>query len=180
MAILLLLTLVYLAAVAETTLVPLLRVGGAAPELLALLAVIVALRTRSRYGFLVPGLIVLAGDLTAPGRIGLGTAWMLLVAFVLVRWRAGSRLRRFPAQLAVVPVAVGTWAVGLSMTCRLLGEIEGGMRAILSNALGGAIYTAAVALPVLMVLGWWDDRCIEHPTDEHTAVGRARRLHLAG
>jgi len=158
MAILLFVILAYLAAVAQPTLVPLLRVGDAAPDLLALLAVVWALRTRSRYGFLGAGAIALAGDLISPGRIGLGAGWMLLVAFGLVWFQTRRRLCHPALQTAVVLVAVTLWAGALGLSCRAFGQVDTEIVVLLRGALATGVYTAGVALPVLMVLGWWNER----------------------
>lgn len=158
MAILLWVMLVYLAAVAETAIAPLLRVGDTAPDLLALLAVVLALRWGNRYAFLGSGAIALAGDLISPGRVGLGAAWMLLVGFALGRFHRRWPLRHAPLQSAALLLAVAIWASGLGLSCRLLGAVETAIPTIICRAVYTGAYTAAVALPVLMVLGWWDER----------------------
>ncbi len=178
MAILLLVILVYLAAVAETALVPLLRVGHTTPDLMALLAVVLALRWRNRYGFLGSGAIALVGDLISPGRVGLGAAWMLLLAFGLGRFQRRARLRHPAGQTAAVLLSVACWAGALGLSCRLLGPVEAGIATILCRAVYTGAYTAAVGLPALMVLGWWDERTAPAPLERYPGASRGKHLHL--
>ena len=73
MRLLLLLPLVYVTAVLQTSLGDALRVGRVAPDLLGLLAVVWLLVTPGRRAFLVAGLIGLVADLISPGQLGLAT-----------------------------------------------------------------------------------------------------------
>ena len=79
MHLLILIPIVYIAAVAETSLVDVMRIGDVAPDLLALVALVWLVTVAGPRAFLVAGAVALLGDLIAPGRVGVGTAWMLLV-----------------------------------------------------------------------------------------------------
>jgi len=160
MRILLLVVIVYLAAVVETSLDDVMRVGSVTPDLLALVAVVYVLATRSPRSFLVAGGMALAGDLIAPGRPGVGAAWMLVVGYAVGRLRHHVRLNHFAAQVPVVGLAVACWAAGVAVTARLLGDLPLAWSAIAVRAAGVGLYTAGVALPVLMVLGWTRERAI--------------------
>lgn len=154
MAYLLLIIFVYLAAVADTALAEVLRVGNVTPDLVALVAVVWVVLARSRWAFLTAGSVALLGDLIAPGRVGLGAAWMLPVAFGL-GWIARQVRSRGPAvQLPMVAAAMTVWCLGLAATTAALGEAPLPLATQLQQALGAAVYTSAVALPVLMVAGW--------------------------
>jgi len=150
----LLAAIVYLAAVVQTSLADAMRVGSVTPDLLALVAVVYVLAARGPRSFLVAGGIALAGDLIAPGPPGPGAAWMLLVGYAFGRLRHHVRLEHFIAQVPVVGLAVACWAAGVGMTARLLGDLPLAWSAIAARAAGVGLYTAGVALPVLMVLGW--------------------------
>jgi len=156
--IVLLILIVYLAAVVETSLSDVMRVGQVTPDLLALVAVVYALAARHPRAFLAAGAIALAGDLIAPGRLGMGAAWMLVVGYAVGRLHHYVRLDHFTAQVPAVGLAVACWAAGVAMTSKLLGGLPLGWSTIAVRASGVGLYTAGVALPVLMVLGWSRER----------------------
>jgi rod shape-determining protein MreD len=158
MRILLLAAVVYLAAVVETSLGDVMRVGRVTPDLLALVAVVYVLAARSPTAFLAAGAIALAGDLIAPGRLGVGAAWMLVVGYALGRLRHHVPLDHFAAQMPVVGLAVACWATGVAVTSKLLGDLPLDWSAIAVRTAGAGLYTAGVAIPVLMILGWTRER----------------------
>jgi cell shape-determining protein MreD len=153
-AYLLLIAFVYLAAVVDTALADALRVGNVAPDLVALVAVVWVLLVRSRWSFLTAGAVALLGDLIAPGRVGVGTAWMLLVGFALGWLLSQVRTRGLVVRLALATAAMIAWCLGVAATTSVLGDAAMPPAAQLGQALGAAVYTSAVALPVLMVAGW--------------------------
>jgi hypothetical protein len=154
---------VYLVAVAETSLVDVMRVGNVTPDLLALVAVVWLLTVAGPRAFLIAGAIALVGDLIAPGRLGVGTAWMLLVGYGITCLRArlqgatdgrGFTGAQLLWQVPMVAAAVTVWAAAVGLSGRLLGDIWLPLSTILTRAAGVGIYTAGAALPVLMVVGW--------------------------
>ncbi len=154
MAYLLLIVCVYLAAVVDTSLGGVLAVRGVTPDLVALAAVTWVLLARSRWAFLTGGAVALLGDLISPGRVGVGAAWMLLVGFGL-----GWLLPRVPGRglavrLALVSAAMTVWCLGVAATASVLGDAARPFPRLLAAALGAALYTSAVAVPILMVVGW--------------------------
>ncbi len=151
---LLVLPIVYLAAVLDTSLVDTLRVGRVAPDLLALTALVCVLSTPGPRAFLLGGAIMLLGDLVAPGRVGVGAAWMLLLGYTVTRLRHQVRLDCLALRVATVGIVVACWAAGVATTDRLLGELPMAWASIGGRAAGVGVYTAGAALPVLMVLGW--------------------------
>lgn len=150
----LLLLLTYFAAVAETSLADALRIGEAAPDLLALVAVTWLLTARGPRAFLGAGAITLVGDLIAPGHVGVGAFWMLLVGYGVGRLRAHFKLDHLVFQVPAAWLAVTLWAAAVGLTARLLGDISLPWTTILGRSIGVGLYTAAVSLPVLMVVGW--------------------------
>jgi hypothetical protein len=170
MKILLLPPILYLAAVAETSLADALRVGSVAPEVLALVAVVWLLVAAGRYGFLTAGAIMLVGDLCAPGRVGVGAAWMLLVGYAICRLRLRARLSHYLFQLPVVFAAVAAWAACVGLSERFAGDIGLPLGTILTRSLGVGLYTAGLALPILMLLAWFREprgaRLLERPVQK--------------
>ena len=150
----LLIPLVYLAAVMETSLVDRLRIGALTPDLLALVAVVWLLVSTGPRAFLVAGAVMLVGDLISPGHVGVGTAWMLWVGYGLNRLRLHAAMGHFVLQAPAVLVAVTAWAAGVGLTEWLLGTASLPVADVLARACGVGLYTAGVALPVLMIVGW--------------------------
>jgi len=152
--ILLLLPIVYVAAVADTALAARIQVGHAAPDLLALTAVVWLLVGAGPYGFLVAGAIGLAADLVSPGRVGLGMICFLLAGYAITRLRQRLALDHLFAQIIVVFGAVTLLAAGIGTGRWLLGEIAVDPATLLLRSLGVGAYTAGVSLPLWMVIGW--------------------------
>ena len=151
---LLLLVIVYVVAVLETSLVDVMRIGHVAPDLLALVAIVYLLTATGPRAFLVAGLIALLGDLIAPGHLGVGMGWMLLVGYAIMRWKARLPLEHLPAQVFVVLTVVTVWVMAVGLTGRLVGDVSLPWMSILARPLGVGLYTAGIAVPALMVVGW--------------------------
>ncbi len=154
MAYLLLIALAYLAAVIDTALGEMLRIGSVAPDLVALLAVVWMLTSRSPWSFLTAGAVALWGDLISPGRVGVGAVWMLLVGFGLSQSTLLPRSRNLAVQLALTACSLIAWFLAVAATETALGNALLPMATQLARALQAALYTTAVALPVFMVAGW--------------------------
>ena len=149
-----LIPIIYLAAVAETALGDVMRVGDVAPDLIALVAVVWLLTATGPRAFLVAGGIALVGDLIAPGRLGVGMAWMLLVGYGVTCLRTRLKSDHLIVQVPIACAALIAWAAGVALTGRLLGDIALPLSTLLTRAAATGLYTAAIALPVLMVAGW--------------------------
>lgn len=144
----------YLAAVAETTLAGGLEVRDVTPSLIALAALGWQLVAAGPYAFLGAGLIALVGDLLAPGRVGAGAAAMLLLAYAVGRLQSRVRIEHYLVQAAVVMIAVSLWAAASGLLRSVLGDAASGVWSVLRQSALVGVYTAAVALPVLMVTAW--------------------------
>jgi rod shape-determining protein MreD len=154
MRLVVLIPIVYLAAVLQTSLVEVIRIGRVEPDLLALAAMVWLLVAAGPLGFLAAGLVGLVADLVSPGRLGLGLACYLAVGYGLLRLRARVDLDSLPAQLAAVWGGATLLALGETVGRWLLGEPARALPTSLAGALGVGLYTAAVSLPVLMIIGW--------------------------
>ena len=149
----LLIPAIYLAAVAQTSLVEVIRIGRLEPDLLAVTAMIWVCLAERRWCFLAAGGVGLLADLISPGRIGLGLAAFLLVGYAVSRLPERIAIERLWVQVPVVAVGtaavcvvqvLGRWAIGET------GPLGEG----LLRALGVGLYSAAVSLPILMLIGW--------------------------
>ena len=147
-------SLVYVAAVAETSLIDAAAIAGVSPDLLALVAIAWLLVVVEPRAFLVAGAVALLGDLIAPGRLGVGTAWMLVVGYAVGRLQSRLRWKHLAAQLLTVWVAVTVWAAGVAVTSRLIDDLTLPWSTIPMRAAAVGLYTAAFGLPILMVVGW--------------------------
>ena len=151
---LLLVPIVYVAAVLQTSLAGVLCVGHVGPDLMALAAVVWLFTDSQPRAFLAAGAIGLAGDLIAPGRLGLGMACFLLVGYAVVRLRTRMPVDHLVGRAVIVLVAVSLISLGTGCGGWLLGDPSPGLREIVARSVGVGIYTAGVSLPVLMILGW--------------------------
>ncbi len=155
MGLILLMPVLYAAAVLQTSLVDLLEVGRVAPDLVALAAVMWLLTAApGPKTLLVAGAIGFLEDLVSPGCTGPGMICFLLVGYAVVRVRSRFALDQVAWQVSVVWLAVTALALGLAVARWLLGELSLGLRAAAVGACGVGVYTAGVSLPVAMVLGW--------------------------
>ena len=154
MRLLLLVPIVYAAAVLQTSLADVISVGCVTPDLMALLAVIWVLVTTGRRTFLVAGAIGLAADLISPGHLGIGTASFLLVGYGLTRLRTKLDLEHLVWQVFWVGAAATVLATSQAIGSWLLGETAVPLATLLVRALGVGLYTAGVSVPLVMLIGW--------------------------
>ena len=150
----LLVPIIYVVAVLQTSLAGVLRVGHVGPDLLALVAVIWLLTDSEPRAFVAAGGIGLVGDLIAPGRVGLGMACFLLVGYAVGRLRARLPTGHLVGRVAIVGIAVSLASLGIGCGDWLLGEPSPGLREIATRSAGVGMYTAGVSIPLLMILGW--------------------------
>lgn len=150
----LLVPILYVAAVVQTALGDVLRVGRVEPDLLALTAVIWLLVARAPRSFLVAGGIGLLEDLLAADRLGVSLACFLLVGYAIARLSTRFRLDHLVLRVGTVLAAVSLIACGQTLGCWLLAQPSASLPTLLVRALGVGLYTAGVSLPVLMVLDW--------------------------
>lgn len=148
------LTLVYLAAVIETSLNDLLDVATAAPDWLALVAVAMVLALSDRYAFVAAAGIGLVSDLLAPGPLGPGMASFAIVSFAAGRWKTKFRYEHAAHHVAVTWVAVTLTSLAMASVAWLAGGTNAAPSTLMLRALGVGVYTAGVAVPVFMLLGW--------------------------
>lgn len=144
----------YLAAVLDTALAPAWAIGPTTPDLLALAAVVWTLAPGKPRTFLAAAAIGLFADLIAPGRLGAGTASFAIVGFGLIRLRPRTAMLPAWAKAAIVVPAVAAQVLGIGLLRRLLGEIDLGLLALAGRSAAVGVYTAGLALPLLMAIEW--------------------------
>lgn len=152
MAWLILIPAIYVAAVLETSLAPLVEVHGVVPDLLALVAVVWLLRTGRERGFLTAAAIGLVCDLTAAGPPGIGMGAFALVGYGVGRFRDRLDFDHFFVQLGVLWSAVVAISLLEATAWRLTSETVLPWPTLAVRAVTIGTYTAAVALPMLLLL----------------------------
>ena len=101
MALVLLIPILYVAAVLQTSMVDLVQVGPLGPDLLALTAILwLVTAAPSPWAVLVSGGIGLLEDLISPGRVGFGAISFLLAGYAVVRLRGRFRLDHLASRIA--------------------------------------------------------------------------------
>lgn len=142
----LLVTMVYLAAVADGVVAPLLAVDGVRPDFLALAAVLLTFVARGTRGIVMAAAIGAMADLNLPGRCGIGVAAFGLIAFVICATRLRS-VRRPLARTGLTFAAVALMSLCVALLRGLLKELEWSPAGFLVASAGAALYTALLALP---------------------------------
>ena len=151
---LLLVPVIYVAAVLQTSLAGVLGVGHVGPDLMALGAVIWLLTDNRPGAFLAAGAIGLGADLVAPGRPGLGMACFLLVGYAVVWLRTRVPANHLVGRATIVLIAVSAISLGMGAAGWFLGEPSPGLWEVVIRSVGVGIFTAGVSIPLLMILGW--------------------------
>jgi rod shape-determining protein MreD len=154
MAILLLVFATYVAAVLQTSLAPVIEVRHVMPDLFALVAVVWLLQAAGPRGFIALAFVGLAYDLTSTAPLGVGLGLYSLVGYLLTCLRGRLDGYHLLVALPIVWLAASLIALGEATAARLVGEATLAWTTLAVRAVSVGVYTAAIALPVLMVIGW--------------------------
>lgn len=147
----------YAAVAADSTLTGPLGVAGVRPDLVLLAALAWLVVYGKRYGFLAAGWVALVGDLLGPGRVGVGAAVMLGVAAGVSEIHRRWALEHLAGRTLALAVGAMAWSGAMGLLGWCCGEGTGSLVAAVALGLGTGAYTAALGVPVLMVLGWMHD-----------------------
>jgi rod shape-determining protein MreD len=170
MSSLLIIPILYIAAVLDTCLAARWQVHGIAPDLVALVAFIYLYSSRGRYAFLIGALAGFASDLNSTSPLGLGMAAFALVAYGVVLLRQNLHLDGAIARLIIVGVGVTATCLLQSATLRCIGRIALPWQSLVEHAVLVGIYTAAVAIPLLMVYWWFGSQRSAKPLVDQPAA----------
>jgi len=146
--------LIYAAAVADTSLADAFSIGRIAPDFLALAALFWLLVVARPGAFLAAGAAGLVSDLIAPGRIGLGMAGFLLAGYFVARLRARLAPEHFLWHATFTFAAVALISILTALGHRGLGEVSLPLTTLVLRGAGVALYTAAVSVPLFMIVVW--------------------------
>lgn len=145
----------YVAAVADLGIAPWLTIRGISPCFLALVPIAGTVAARpNAWQSLLMGVVGLMFDLTTGGHVGVGMAcFSLSAALVSAANPLTRRLSPLERSLATFPAAtilLLTVAAGNA----LFGRLSGPLSHSLVHIVGAGAYTAAVSLPVWMIVDW--------------------------
>jgi rod shape-determining protein MreD len=154
MAFLFLMLATYLAAALQTSLAPAIEVRHVMPDLFALVAIVWLLRPAGPRGFVAAGLVGFVYDLTSAAPLGIGFGLYSLAGYLICSLHGKLDGNRLLVQLPIVWLTTTIIALGEAAAARLFGDTTLAWTTLAVRAVGVGVYTTAVALPVLMVLGW--------------------------
>jgi len=149
----LVLLVTYLAAVATTTFAGDLCVRNVMPHLLAAIAVGWVVTGNSRYDALVAAAMGLFSDGISAGRIGIDMAGLLLVGWILQQTR-GRWSDHAPVRALLAGLAAGWLTLLGAAVAQLAGDAAFTLVEVVNETGIAAVYTAGVALPAFMIVGW--------------------------
>ncbi len=153
-----LIPIVYLAAVLQTWLSGRWEVSGAAPDLFVLIAIVWLTISSRGNALLVVALIGLAGDLSAPTPLGIGVALFAIVGYSISWLRQRLVLDHFAARVVCVWFAATTITLLEGWLRRFAGIAILPIPTLFERGMLVGLYTAAIAFPVFMVIGWRSNR----------------------
>ena len=146
---------VYVALVLDAALADLVAVDRAAPDLLAIVALAWLLSCpASARAVVVAAIVGLASDLAAGGRVGAGVASFALVGYAAIELRSKVDTDHPLMQTALTWPAATTIALVVAVARLASGELATPAWGALARCLFVGGYTAAISLPVWMVLSW--------------------------
>jgi len=148
---LLLLAAIYGACVAETTVMPALNLGAAAPDLLLVVGMAWHFSQRGGRGFAGATLAGLASDMNSAGRLGPALGTMAILAWAFERLRRKLPLENAIGQAVFSLPAVGLVAGFAAASQALVAGEPVAWQQLLDHTSRGSLATAALALPVFML-----------------------------
>ncbi len=159
-----LLVLVYLTAVMQLALGPVLSIGPIAPDLFALLATVWVIVVPRPATWLVGLVAGTAADLTTGSPLGTG-ALVYVAAAAALRWVVLQMCLDSPWTRAL---AIGVVTTGLTGTLAAIEQVtrstDLSAAVLAGRAAATAAYVAGLALPILMIAGWlMESRSVRQP-----------------
>jgi rod shape-determining protein MreD len=154
MSFLFLIVATYVAAAMQISLAAVIEVRHVVPDLFALVAVIWLLRTSGQRAIWGAAFVGVLYDFTSAAPLGIGLGIYSVVGYALGRLdgRAGGMF--LPVQLAIVWLATTSIACGEAAAARIVADTTLTWTTLTVRGGSVGVYTAAVSVPVLMVIGW--------------------------
>lgn len=150
----LLLLAVYIAAILQAAFDSILRVGNIVPDWFAVVALLTVLTVRRPRPLTVGLLVGFAADLSAAGPLGISTALLSITTLSVAHLRRKLHIEHPTLQVPLIASATTLYALGVMLIANFWSTVTHGALATLLEAAGVGTYTAALALPVLMITAW--------------------------
>lgn len=151
---LLLVVACYVAAILHATLDSVIGIGHVVPDWFALTALLIVLTVRRPQPLAIGLLVGLAADLSGVGPLGISTASLMLTTTAVAHLRRKLHIEHPALQVPLVALATTTYTVGVVlMTMITTWSTAPGVTPLLES-IGVGLYTAAVALPILLIISW--------------------------
>jgi rod shape-determining protein MreD len=153
-----LIPLIYVAAVLQSALGPRWEIAGAAPNLLIVVALVWLTVSLNRHALAIVAAIGLVSDLNSPGPMGMDMALFAMAGYTALWLRQRLMIDHFPGRLSVIWLAATFITLLEGIVLRFMAASPLALRLVFERSLLVGLYTMAVAIPVLMVIGWKNDR----------------------
>jgi rod shape-determining protein MreD len=154
MSILILMLGTYVAAVLQISLSPAIEVRHVMPDLFALVTSLWILRTPLRQALFGAAFVGLLYDLTSAAPLGIGLGIYSVAGYALSRLGARAGGMFLPLQLVSVWLVTTSIALGEAAAARIAADTTLSWTTLTVRGVSVGVYTTAVALPVLIVIGW--------------------------
>jgi rod shape-determining protein MreD len=164
-----LLPIVYVAALLETWLAPRWEVRGITPDLLALAAFAWLAGARGRYAFIAVALVGLVSDLNSHAPLGSGMAALAIVAYSVIFLRRNLHLEGLFAQVLIVGFGTTAACLVQGVALKLLQQNSDSVVRLIERAGLAGLYTAAVSIPITMIIFWMKPKHTAAPVAVPTA-----------
>jgi rod shape-determining protein MreD len=144
----------YFATVLEGRLASVWEVAGVAPDLCALLAFAWLTVPNRKLGLPAVAIVGLISDLSQSTPLGITLGAFGAFGFALIELQRRFRLDALPLRICAIAFATAAIALVQSVAARYTGQTLQPFGALIGRSLLTGAYTAAIAVPLLMVLSW--------------------------
>lgn len=144
----------YFAAVLEGRLASVWEVAGVAPDLCALLAFGWLTSQNRKIGLPAVAIVGFVSDLSQSTALGISFGAFGAAGFALIELERRFRLDALPLRICAIAFATAAIALVQSIAARYTGQTLQPWGALVGRSLLTGAYTAAIAVPLLMVLSW--------------------------
>lgn len=144
----------YAALLLDTISAPPMAIGSVTPDWPALVLLVWLLGSRLWWSTLLAGAFGALADLAAGGRVGPGVIAFALAGYAVPRMAAKMSSRSIAGQATLV--GMGTLGIGfvVAAIAYLAAELDRGPADALTHVAATAVYTALLAVPILMARQW--------------------------
>jgi rod shape-determining protein MreD len=144
----------YFATVLQVLLANVWEVAGVAPDLCALLAFGWLTIPNRKAGLPAVAIIGLLSDLSQTTPLGVTVGAFGVVGFALIELQRRFRLDALPLRICAIGIATATIALVQCVAARCNGQTLLPLGTLIGRSLLTGAYTAAIAVPLLMVWSW--------------------------